>query len=294
MIDVIQSLALHLQALAGACTANIVVADSNLATLVSDALITSFPSYFRLLGTTMTPTIGAPDSYGRLMNFTADPNGVELLWQTVFGLPARQQDIPTVKRTMLQMLSVLKFVLLESYSTKLLMYVLNNLYEPQHRTVAEFNEGSFPVRIYRNEMVISVARLHWSDDRLIFDSEERPHNYDIPNNQSYLMHCDIAQVFVESSYNIDQHSGLRKFYVLEETITWILYSHVFTPLNPLVMMYSMVNDWIFAAGIWNHWIVRTTAKLDEVEGWYSLPCKSSKPGTPVENRCSKVMPGPVV
>lgn len=190
-----------------------------------------------------------------------------LIWQTMFGLQPRQQEMPTIKRFILQCLSTLKFILLESYATKLLAYILNTVYEPPFRTVAEFNRLSIPIRVANDKLDLFLASIRWTPDLLILDEEITLEHVRFYPNQSYLAPCEAAELYTTLPGNIDPDTGLSRFYVLKETISWLLYAHVFVPLNPLIHRYESFNDAIFTAGIWNHWAEQRSVlgedKLDQ-------------------------------
>ncbi|KAL1381228.1 hypothetical protein pipiens_013613 [Culex pipiens pipiens] len=166
------------------------------------------------------------------------------------GHDGGEHKLRRLDRFCMLFISIVVFLLCESYLIKMLTFMLDTKYERHLQTIDELIASDVPLCIdpteesfYRSIDSGLVSKLHLENT-----------SQELRCNCSYCHSCDWARYFVGSKENVDPATGFNKFYILKEQLFGNATFHVFMRTDLLVEYFEWFGLRLFGTGIWKHWV----------------------------------------
>lgn len=196
-----------------------------------------------------------------------------------FGSATAEHDLPRIERFVFHALTIVMFLLSESYLARMFSFILNVQYEPHLETLEDFERTTLPVCTnfeindsYRYFVQNVSAKLL---KRLIHRTDAKQW-YDI-SACSWLVFNQMAEAFLEYKFNYDPITMRKKLYMLPQILGWQPAIHSISRLGPFVRRYELTYRWLSEAGLFQHWkedtnLVWVQHKWNSltVLGWHDL------------------------
>ncbi|EAT39501.1 AAEL008712-PA [Aedes aegypti] len=167
-----------------------------------------------------------------------------LLLMAFFGIPLPCHRLARSERIVLLMLNLLLLILSSAYITKMLEIMYSVKYKPHIQTIREFGQSGmvvYSVYAAEREQIQNVYPSWRLAD--VVSSET------IPEDSAMPIRCVVVELYLQSRFNLDPHTEMRKFYVVREPLFWDAITHSFAKSNPLVERFVQVWDRLYEAGI---------------------------------------------
>ncbi|KXJ83339.1 hypothetical protein RP20_CCG006094 [Aedes albopictus] len=171
----------------------------------------------------------------------------------IFGPPIAEHEMRFIERTTFCALSVLMFILCETYIAKMLAFMISMKYQPYFETVADFVESDIPTLMrntsveywmrYRPELLETAAL---GDEKLPFD-DTRYLDY------TRTLGCLRAKTVVGGIENFDFVRNQYRYYVLKEQLLTGFRVHSFSKHDPFSRKFREIYDKLWESGLWKFW-----------------------------------------
>lgn len=167
-----------------------------------------------------------------------------------FGSTIVEHKLNRFDRFCMLFISVMMFLLCESYLAKMMAFMLGTKYERHMETIEELIASEINLCVDPSEAAFFRGinprfseKLHlWNTSRDLFP------------NCSYCHSCDWARYFLASPENLDSETGFNKFYIMNEQLFGNATSHVFSRNDPLIEPFEWFSQQLFNTGIWKFWV----------------------------------------
>lgn len=186
------------------------------------------------------------------------PRGI--LNQLLYGFLIDEYKMARIERFTLFSLTVILFLLCESYLAKLFQYLLNNQYEPHLETVEDLHASNYTIYTESQYHLTHVETLFpqlKNRIQLLLDG-----NY-FTNPDPYKViwtYCRFATSATLSDENFDQKSRLSKYYVLPERAPLLTDAFTHSRLQPFSLRFMEIYARLNEAGLSGYWFRVDTAK----------------------------------
>ncbi|EDS26964.1 conserved hypothetical protein [Culex quinquefasciatus] len=153
-------------------------------------------------------------------------------------------------------LTVIIFLLCESYLAIMVSYMLDVKYQDHLQTIDDLERSSISYCLKPGEDLEIYKRFFNVFSPTLVGRIIRPktsnHWYDIESCTWMLRH-EVAQVFLGSEQNYDRNTMRRKMYMLPQMLSCMSRLHSVSRLRPFREHFLAVQQRMIDAGFWQHW-----------------------------------------
>lgn len=174
--------------------------------------------------------------------------------QLMYGVVINDQDLTLVERFTVHLLTVVLFMLTESYQAKMLQFIIENKYEHHISSMDEVLATGATIHTYSTAyrtFLLNQFPSLLESGRVVLTPQE---NFKNLTTVVLYTSCTAANTFVSSVNNIDPKTGNIKIYTMKKPLSELLMGHTLSRTEPFTARFKLIYDRLQEAGMNDFWL----------------------------------------